>query len=95
MLVIRSNAKTPLDENNPENAMYLLSYLNREQYGDWPLLSKVPIIMPRLLTVRMEILSIQRMIASGKYLITDKKEKTDPGLRSPVYHYFSEDVEYK
>ena len=26
-----------IDENNPENAMYLLAYLNREQYGDWPL----------------------------------------------------------
>ena len=37
MLVIRSNADTPIDENNPENAMYLLAYLNREQYGDWPL----------------------------------------------------------
>jgi len=39
MLVIRSNANTPIDENNPENAMYLLAYLNREQYGDWPLMS--------------------------------------------------------
>ena len=38
LLVIRSNADPPIDENNPENAMYLLSYLNREQYGDWPLL---------------------------------------------------------
>lgn len=37
MLVIRSNADPPIDENNPENAMYLLAYLNREQYGDWPL----------------------------------------------------------
>ncbi|MEI7594225.1 MAG: DUF2723 domain-containing protein [Bacteroidota bacterium] len=39
MLVIRSNANTPLDENNPDNAISLLSYLNREQYGDWPILS--------------------------------------------------------
>jgi hypothetical protein len=37
VLVIRSQANTPLDENNPENAISLLSYLNREQYGDWPL----------------------------------------------------------
>ena len=37
LLIIRSNADTPIDENNPENAMYLLAYLNREQYGDWPL----------------------------------------------------------
>jgi len=37
MLVIRSQAKTPLNENNPENAVNLLSYLNREQYGETPL----------------------------------------------------------
>jgi hypothetical protein len=37
-LVIRSNANTPIDQNNPENAINLLTYLNREQYGDWPIL---------------------------------------------------------
>ena len=37
-LVIRSNANTPIDENNPEEAVSLLAYLNREQYGDWPIL---------------------------------------------------------
>jgi len=37
MLVIRSNANPPIDENNPEDAISLLSYLNREQYGDWPI----------------------------------------------------------
>jgi tetratricopeptide (TPR) repeat protein len=37
VLVIRSKANTPMDENNPENAISLLAYLNREQYGDWPL----------------------------------------------------------
>lgn len=36
-LVIRSNADTPIDENNPETAVGLLSYLNREQYGSTPL----------------------------------------------------------
>ncbi len=38
ILVIRSQANTPMDENNPENAVNLLSYLNREQYGTWPIL---------------------------------------------------------
>ena len=36
-LVIRSNANTPIDENNPETAPSLLAYLNRQQYGDWPI----------------------------------------------------------
>jgi len=37
ILVIRSNSNTPIDENNPEDAVALLSYLNREQYGSNPL----------------------------------------------------------
>ena len=38
MTVIRSLANPPIDENNPENVFNLVSYLNREQYGDRPLL---------------------------------------------------------
>lgn len=37
MIVIRSNANPPMDENDPEHAFNLLSYINREQYGDRPL----------------------------------------------------------
>lgn len=37
MIMIRSNANTPMDENNPENLVSLLAYLNREQYGTWPI----------------------------------------------------------
>lgn len=38
VLVIRSQANTPMDENDPENAPNMLSYLLREQYGEAPLL---------------------------------------------------------
>ncbi len=37
-IVIRSIANTPLNENNPSNVFSLLSFLNREQYGDRPLI---------------------------------------------------------
>jgi hypothetical protein len=36
LLVIRANANTPINENDPSDAVSLLSYLNREQYGSWP-----------------------------------------------------------
>ncbi|MBP6272503.1 MAG: DUF2723 domain-containing protein, partial [Fluviicola sp.] len=39
VIVIRSNANTPLDENDPENLVTLHAYLKREQYGSWPILN--------------------------------------------------------
>ncbi len=38
MIVIRSVANPPMDENSPETVFKLMSYLNREQYGDRPLI---------------------------------------------------------
>jgi hypothetical protein len=37
VIVIRSQSNPPMDENDPENAPNVLSYLLREQYGDWPI----------------------------------------------------------
>ena len=38
LIIIRSLADPPMDENNPETPFSLLSYINREQYGDNPLI---------------------------------------------------------
>jgi len=38
VLIIRSQANPPMDENNPSDAISMLAYLQRKQYGDWPLL---------------------------------------------------------
>ncbi|MBN1251022.1 MAG: DUF2723 domain-containing protein [Bacteroidales bacterium] len=38
LIIIRSNADTPMNQNKPDNLFSMLSYLNREQYGDRPLL---------------------------------------------------------
>ena len=37
LIIIRSSAYPPMDQNSPNNIFSLLSYLNREQYGDRPL----------------------------------------------------------
>ncbi|HNR42890.1 MAG TPA: hypothetical protein PKL65_11725, partial [Bacteroidales bacterium] len=39
VVMIRSKADPPMDENNPENAYTLMKYLNRAQYGTTPLLT--------------------------------------------------------
>ena len=38
LLLIRSSADTPMNQNAPDNVFALASYLNREQYGDRPLI---------------------------------------------------------
>lgn len=80
VLVIRSNAKTPLNENAPKDAIALLSYLNREQYGDWPLFygqyynaqldAKDPYADGNPIYVRDD--------AKGKYVISDNKKGSIP-----------------
>ncbi len=40
MIIIRSNQQTPMNENSPDNMHKLLSYLDREQYGDFPIFKR-------------------------------------------------------
>src|SRR5690606_17236928 len=39
MILIRAKANPTLNNSDPDNAFSFLSYLNREQYGDKPLVS--------------------------------------------------------
>ncbi|MDV7389957.1 hypothetical protein RZS08_01335, partial [Arthrospira platensis SPKY1] len=75
--VIRSNANTPINENEPKDAITLLAYLNREQYGTWPLLTgqyyNAPVVDYKdgsPVYVKDE--------NKGRYVITDYRRNTKP-----------------
>lgn len=77
LLIIRSNENTPINENSPEDAIALLSYLNREQYGTWPKLYGQYYTAP---VVDYEDGSPQYIKdrKAGKYVIVDKRTGTIP-----------------
>ncbi|MCD4772270.1 MAG: DUF2723 domain-containing protein [Bacteroidales bacterium] len=77
MLVIRSNANTPIDENSPEDAISLLSYLNREQYGTWPIVHGQYFNAPAVDYDDGSPVYIKDN-KSGKYIITDDRKNTIP-----------------
>lgn len=49
VILIRSAANTPMDQQSPEDPFTLKDYLGREQYGDTPLLYGPTFASPRAL----------------------------------------------
>ena len=70
MICIRSAADPPMDENNPNNVFSLQSYLNREQYGDRPLVSGEYFNSPLVSYENGSPTYIQK---NGRYEIADYK----------------------
>ena len=93
MVVIRSLADPPMDENSPDNVFALQSYLNREQYGDRPL------IMGQYFNARPVGIKEGRPTYSqidGKYKITNRKlsYKYDPKFMTIFPRMWSSDNEH-
>ena len=72
MIVIRSSANPPMDQNSPDNVFALLGYLNREQYGDRPLVYGQYYNTPLDKYVDDKPYYIQQ---KGKYVVADMRQK--------------------
>jgi hypothetical protein len=82
VLVIRSQANTPMDENDPENAPNMLSYLLREQYGDWPVLYgqyyNAPTVNPKDFGSGDPIYMRDKTPGAKKYIVIDDRKNSIP-----------------
>ena len=90
LIMIRSNANTPIDENNPENLVNLLSYLNREQYGDFPLLYGQYFNSP--LDKETPYLDGDPVyypdVRTGKYELADDRKNSKPNYEDEFKSFF-------
>ncbi len=77
MLVIRANTNTPINENEPKESLSLLSYLNREQYGSWPLLYGAYYNAPVTDATDGNPIYVKDEEA-GRYVMTDDRKHTIP-----------------
>ncbi len=89
IIVIRSSADTPMNQNSPDNLFAMLSYLNREQYGDRPLFYGQFFNAPILDIEHGTPAYVQR---NGKYKIIDHKTiyKYEPEYKTIFPRMYSE-----
>ncbi|MDR1672398.1 MAG: DUF2723 domain-containing protein [Bacteroidales bacterium] len=70
-LIIRSSVDPPMDQNNPQNLFNLQYYLNREQYGDRPLVMGPYFNSPPIAIKDVKTLYAKR---NNQYVETGKKQ---------------------
>jgi hypothetical protein len=74
LIVIRSSANPPMDQNSPDNMFSLLYYLNREQYGDRPLVFGQSFDAP---VIDRKEGSPQYIQKDGKYVVATRKSELE------------------
>jgi hypothetical protein len=77
MLVIRANAGTPINENAPKDMVSLVTYLNREQYGTWPIFHGQYYNAP-IVNYEDGNPVYSRDDHAGKYVVIDDRKGTIP-----------------
>ncbi len=77
VLVIRANANPPINENNPKDAISMLSYLLREQYGSWPL-AYGQYYNADITSWEDKAPTYIQDKASGKYIVTSSGKEANP-----------------
>ncbi|MGC8864866.1 MAG: DUF2723 domain-containing protein [Bacteroidales bacterium] len=77
MIVIRANANPPINENAPTDALGLLAYLNREQYGDWPVLYG-PNYNSEIISYADGKPVYMKNRLTGRYLVKDARKASVP-----------------
>ena len=73
VILIRSNADTPMEQNNPDMAFNLKRYIDREQYGDRPLVYGQYFNAP---AIAQEPVKPVYARMNGKYEVVDYKNRT-------------------
>ncbi len=94
VLVIRSSANTPMDQNSPDNVFSLKYYLNREQYGDTPLLYGQTYNAPVALEVKKDYCVPVKKIGEAQYApaphVDGEPDRYAKTGNKETYEYLSE-----
>ena len=86
VIVIRSEANTPMDQNSPEDVFTLGSYLARDQYGDSPLLYGQPYSAPVKMEVKGQYYVPAFTEGAPQYQRVEKKTENEPDRYEIIDH---------
>ncbi len=77
LIVVRSLANTPMDQNSPEDVFTLQSFLNREQYGDRPLFYGATFDAPELRDIEGNTCIARPIYGANEWQKTVKSDKSE------------------